>query len=132
MYWSIIWDKQNKAGFFSVVLLRIFTMLTCTETPRGKRGVKRFGQILWPRNHLFANHLRGPMLRLEQCWETLQLWLKGAEPATGSFAFTSLCFFFCFVPIPPATQLFRFLSFGSILYFLSVKICGALILNELK
>ena len=44
MYQSVLWDKQNKAGFFTAGLLRILNMLMCIETPRWKRSAKYFGQ----------------------------------------------------------------------------------------
>lgn len=39
---SINQNKQNKTGFFTAVLLRIFNMFMYTETPGGKRGMKYF------------------------------------------------------------------------------------------
>lgn len=46
IYRSVLWDKQNKAGFFTVGLLRILNMLMCIEIPRWKLSVKYFGQTV--------------------------------------------------------------------------------------
>lgn len=136
LYWTALCNKQNKAGFF-ITVLYFSESLVCSCALRLLEG-----NLVWniwthffeqETTCLYANHLRGRMLQLDQRWETLFWWLRAAESPTGSPAFTSLAISFLFglVPIPPATQSIHFLSVVPFSCFLPVQICGALILNEL-
>lgn len=95
---SINQNKQNKAGFFTAVLLRTLTCSCPLRLLEGNVAWNTLNTLFWPRNHLFANHLRDQCCSWNNIGKHIVIVAKSSWITYGLTCFhKSFPFLYCFV-----------------------------------